>query len=151
MSENDKPLKKSLTLKGNSPISLGLTTGRLILAKSKDFDIGDADNGIMGKMFIDPIALAEGIWKIYGDRINEAGIETESEFYDLLDEKANRDLDQAFKNAVSDFFTWGKAYVAQIQELIDTTEERVKEAAAQATETPAPEDSGSQSGKQQES
>lgn len=150
MSSQNKPLKKSLTLKNNSPISLALTTGRLIMAKSKDFDIADADNGIMGKMFVDPIALAEGIWKIYGDRINDSGVETEAEFFDMLDEKANRELDQAFKNAVSDFFTWGKAYVSQIQELIDTTEDRVKEAVSQS-ETPAPEKSGSQSGNQQES
>lgn len=150
MSSASKPLKKSLTLKNNSPVSLALTTGRLIMAKSKDFDIADADNGIMGKMFVDPIALAEGIWKIYGDRINDSGIETEAEFFDLLDEKANRELDQAFKNAVSDFFTWGKAYVTQIQDLIDTTEERVKEA-VEKSETPAQEMSGSQSGNQQES
>ena len=120
------------------------------MAKSKDFDIADADNGLMGKMFVDPIALAEGIWKIYGDRINDSGIETEPEFFDLLDEKANRELDQAFKNAVSDFFTWGKAYVTQIQDLIDTTEDRVKEAVSQS-ETPAQEMSGNQSGNQQES
>ena len=55
---------KSVVLGNHAPFSMSLTTGRLILAKKKEIDIASPDNGVMGQMFIDPVVLAENVWKI---------------------------------------------------------------------------------------
>ena len=144
-------LSKNVVLGQNGPFSLNLTTGRLILAKKKELDIANPENGIMGQMFVDPIMLAQNVWTIYGDRISKAGIQSEEEFYELLDEDGNKQLDSAFKNAVSDFFTWGPVFVAQIDEVYGSTEEKIEEAKDQSTNSPSPEMSGSESGSTQES
>lgn len=153
MSEDKKPLVKNVVLGNHQPFSLSITTGRLILAKKKDLDIADPDNGIMGRMFVDPIALAENVFRIFGDRICKAGIDTEEEFYELLDDEGNKALDIAFKNSVRDFFTWGETYVKHVDGLINSTEERVEEVLEKMTEqsSPSQEESGTPSGSTQES
>lgn len=154
----DKPLSKNLTIGTYGPISLSLTVGRLILAKKKDIDIANPDTGVLGQMFIDPIVLAENVWKIYGDRISKSGIETEEEFYELLDDSTNRELDIAFKNAVKDFFTWGTILVEHIESMIaggaEVMEERAQELVDEVTEkgnSQSQEKPGSTSGSSQES
>lgn len=153
MSEEKKPLVKNVVLGNHQPFSLSITTGRLILAKKKDLDLADPDNGIMGRMFVDPIALAENVYRIFGDRICKSGIETEEEFYELLDDAGNKALDNAFKNSVRDFFTWGETYVKHVDGLISSTEDRVEEVLEKMTEQPSPsqEESGTPSGSTQES
>lgn len=153
MSEEKKPLVKNVVLGNHQPFSLSITTGRLILAKKKDLDIADPDNGIMGRMFVDPISLAENVYRIFGDRICKAGIETEEEFYELLDDEGNKALDTAFKNSVRDFFTWGETYVKHVDGLISSTEDRVEEVLEKMTEqaSPSQEESGTPSGNTQES
>jgi len=110
---------KTLTLEGLPPIQLNLTTGRLILAAEKGMEISDIESGLLGQMFTSPIVLANAVWAIFEDRIVAAGVETEVAFYDLLDAKANRELDAAVKAAVSDFFTWGSAYIVQVNKAIE--------------------------------
>ena len=144
-------LNKNVVLGQHAPISLALTTGRLILAKKKDLDIASPDNGIMGQMFVDPIVLAENIWVIYGDRIGKAGIESESEFYELLDESGNRELDTAFKNAVSDFFTWGQVFVKQVNEAYGNISEKMEVEMENQKSSQSQETLGKESGSTQES
>lgn len=151
MSDN----KKTVVLGSNGPISLALTTGRLILARKKDLDLASPENGIMGSMFVDPIRLAENCWVIYGDRIAKAGIESEEAFYELLDEEGNRALDTAFKNAVSDFFTWGPAYVKSVREAYEGAQEEMEAELDEATErkidSSSQKEPGETSGNSQES
>ena len=144
-------LNKNVVLGQHAPISLALTTGRLILAKKKDLDIASPDNGIMGQMFVDPIVLAENIWVIYGDRIGKAGIESEAEFYELLDEAGNRELDTAFKNAVSDFFTWGQVFVKQVNEAYGNISEKMEVEMENQKSSQSQETLGKESGSTQES
>jgi hypothetical protein len=143
-------LNKNVVLGQCGPISLALTTGRLILAKKKDLDIASPDNGIMGQMFVDPVILAQNVWTIYGDRISKAGVQSEEEFYELLDETGNRELDTAFKNAVSDFFTWGRMFVDQVNKAYGQATENL-ETEIQSQSLPSPETPGSESGSTQES
>lgn len=143
---------KSVVLGNHAPFSMSLTTGRLILAKKKEIDIATPDNGVMGQMFIDPVTLAENVWKIYGDRICKAGIETEEEFYELLDDSGNKSLDSAFKNAVTDFFTWGQVFVDQVNQAYGSINEKVKESLeTEETNSPSQETLGEESGSTQES
>jgi len=144
-------LNKNVVLGQHAPISLALTTGRLILAKKKDLDIASPDNGIMGQMFVDPIVLAENIWVIYGDRIGKAGIESEAEFYELLDESGNKELDTAFKNAVSDFFTWGQVFVKQVNEAYGNISEKMEVEMENQKSSQSQETLGKESGSTQES
>ena len=144
-------LSKNVVLGQHAPISLALTTGRLILAKKKDLDIASPDNGIMGQMFVDPIVLAENVWIIYGDRIGKAGIQSEAEFFELLDEEGNKQLDAAFKNAVSDFFTWGRVFVKQVNEAYGNISEKMEVEMENQKSSPSPETHGDESGSTQES
>ena len=143
---------KSVVLGNHAPFSMSLTTGRLILAKKKEIDIASPDNGVMGQMFIDPVVLAENVWKIYGDRICKAGIETEEEFYELLDDKGNKALDTAFKNSVTDFFTWGQMFVDQVNQAYGSMSKKVEEELKdQPKNSPSQETLGEESGNTQES
>ena len=146
-----EPRSKNVVLGQFGPISLALTTGRLILAKKKDIDIASPDNGIMGQMFVDPIMLAENVWVIYGDRISKAGIQSEAEFFELLDDEGNKTLDQAFKNAVSDFFTWGPAFVKQVTEAYGSIAEAMEVEMTNQMNSPSQETLGEESGSTQES
>lgn len=142
---------KTLKISGYEPISFALTTGRLMLAQSKDLDIANIENGLLGGMFMDPIKLARAAWVLYGDRINDAGIDTETEFYELLDDQTNRELDECIKNAVSDFFTWGKDYVDQVDRVINNLGKEMQKAMEGQEETEEKPTSGEPSGKVQES
>lgn len=104
-------------------------------AQDNDFDIEDVENGILGSMFMSPTKLARGVWILYSDRINTSGIETEEEFYELLDDEINKQLDNCMKRAVADFFTWGQEYVNQVENLLNSLGQTMEEAAEAATET----------------
>ena len=107
-------------------------------AQDRDYDIEDVENGILGSMFMSPTKLAKGVWVLYADRINSAGVDTEEEFYDLLDDEVNKQLDACMKNAVRDFFTWGPEYISQVENLLNSLGQAMDEAVAEASATGTP-------------
>lgn len=136
-----KSPSKTIQLGENQPIQLNLTTGRLMVAADKGMEIGDIETGLLGEMFMNPLTLARAVWSIFEDRIVESGVKTETEFYDLLDGEANRALDAAMKAAVSDFFTWGPDYIAQVDKALTDMRSRTEPALSDGgtTSTNSPE------------
>lgn len=146
---------KQVKLKGKDSFSVGFTTGRLMLADEKGLAVGSVESGILGGMFMDPLKLAEACWVLFSDRLNKAGVDTKEEFYDLLDAEANRDLDNAMKNSVRDFFTWGDDYVSEIEAVLSQMRDSIRQAReqqeAQVAQPETKTSSGQPSGSAQES
>lgn len=99
-------------------VDLSLNVGRVMYGKKNGVDIGDLENGPVSSMFLDPVKLGQAVWAVYQDRLTDAGYATDQKLFDLMDSKMTRQFEEAMKKALSDFFSWGRPLVEQIEKKI---------------------------------
>lgn len=99
-------------------VDLSLTVGRVLYGKGNGSDLGELENGPISTMFVDPTVLGKTVWDVYRDRLQQAGIETDSAFYDLLDGLTVRKIESAVKKAITDFFSWGAPVISRLDSKI---------------------------------
>ena len=99
-------------------VDLKLNVGRAIYGKQNGSDYGNLESGPVSTMFIDPSVLAKSVWDNYRDRLEAAGVETDSAFYELCDGAMLRKIEEPMKKAIVDFFPWGAPTIAKIEDRI---------------------------------
>lgn len=96
-------------------VDFSLDVGRKLMGKSNGQDLGDLESGVAMQMFLDPEAMAHAVWANFQDRLIAAGVQTDSEFFELLDGETSRKVTNAMKESITDFFPWGKMVVEQVE------------------------------------
>lgn len=109
----------------NKDVSFALTVGRKMMGKANGQDLGDLEGGPITQMFLDPEIFAVTVWANYQDRLKEAGIETDAQFFDMIDGETYRKVESAVKEAITDFFPWGQKLVSAIEERINRLGETI--------------------------
>lgn len=87
---------------------------------------------------MDPTVLGQTIWAVFRDRIEAAGL-SQNQFYDSLDGQTVKEVTAAIKQAITDFFPWGKQVIEELDEMILD----LKKAGERLAGPPAPQDNQS--------
>lgn len=104
----------------STEVDFSLTIGRKIRGKKNGQDLGDLEKGpIVNGMFLDPESFGRVVWAHYSDRLESAGVESEEAFFDMMDGETFRLVEAAVKEAIADFFPWGRKLTKKVESLMD--------------------------------
>lgn len=121
-----------VTINGKT-IDLKLTVGRVLFGAQNGSDLGELETGPISTMFLNPTQLGRVVWDVYRDKLQEAGVESDSQFYDSLDGPTLRKIEAAIRKGIKDFFPWGSQVLDEIERRINNLNSLMSQASGQSS------------------